>query len=442
MEKLIISGGVPLKGKVTVSGAKNVAMKAILAGLLTEEPLEIHNIPLISSVLGTIKIIEQLGASVLRRGHQITISAKNLQNHKIPLELGGLYRTSTMVMGPLLARFGKAIVPNPGGCRLGKRPVNWHTEALVKMGAKITYTHGYFYAETKRLLGAHIRFEKNTHTGTESIILAAVLALGETVLENAAAEPEIDDLIRMLNQMGAQIRRTHKRTIVINGVQKLHGTTYTIMPDRNEAVTFAAAAIATYGDVLVSGTQREHLLAFLKGLDDIGGGWEAIDQNTTRFYWKQPLRKSDIVTGAHPEFMTDWQQPWAVLATQAQGVSTIHETVFECRFSYVSELRKMGAKMEFYDPKVSNPQEYYNFNWNDRIQGYHQGIKIFGPTKLHEAILEMDDIRAGATLVVAALAASGRSVLTEVNHLDRGYEKLDERLKTLGAKTERVQEEL
>jgi UDP-N-acetylglucosamine 1-carboxyvinyltransferase len=401
----------------------------------------IRNVPLISSVLGTIKIIEPLGVKVHRYDHQMTISGKHTHSHTVPLELGGYYRTATMVVGPLLARYKKAVVPNPGGCRLGKRPIDWHMQALEKMGASVTYRDGYFYAETKQLHGATIRFDKNTHTGTETIILAAVLAQGKTVIENAAAEPEVDDLIAMLNQMGAHITR-QKRTITIEGVPKLHGVSYTVMPDRNEVVTFAIAAIATKGDITVTGGDRADLLAFLQALDEVGAGWEAIDQKTTRFYWRQPLKNMSIVTGPYPAFMTDWQQPWAVLATQSAGVSTIHETVFESRFSYVSELKKMGAKIEFYEPHVENPETFYNFNWADRISGFNQGIKIYGPTPLHEAVMEMTDIRAGATLLVAALVANGTSVLSEVDHMDRGYEQLDGRLRTLGAKITRISDEI
>src|SRR3990167_283416 len=370
------------------------------------------------------------------------IKGNGLNGFAIPLDMGGLYRTATMVIGPLLQRFGKAIVPNPGGCRLGKRPVDWHIHALEKMGATITYQDGYFVAVAKQLHGTKIEFAKNTHTGTETVILAAVLAEGETVIENAAAEPEVDDLIRMLVTMGAEISRPKERTIVISGVKKLHDTTYTIMPDRNEVVTFAIAAAATCGNVLIKGTQREYLTAFLQALDKAKVGWEAISADSTRFFVKGPIKPTNIISGPYPAFMTDWQQPWAVLTTLARGVSRIHETVFERRFSYVSELTKMGAKIKFYHPRVRNPDTFYNFNWQDRIPGYYQGVKIIGPTKLHDAILEMTDIRAGATLLVAALAATGTSVLTEVEHLDRGYEKLDERLKNLGADIKRIKEEL
>ncbi len=441
MEKLIITGGKPLQGQVTVGGAKNVAMKVILAGLLTDELLTVHNIPLISSVLGTTKIVEPLGVSVIRKNHTLEISGKNVHTHKVPMELGGLYRTATMVMGPLLARFGRAVVPNPGGCRLGKRPVDWHTQALEKMGVKIKYKDGYFWAETKKLRGANIAFPKNTHTGTETVILAAVLADGDTIIENAAEEPEIDDLIRFLVEMGANIKRSNRK-IIIRGVKRLHGVTYTIMSDRNEVVTYAVAGVATGGDIVIEGTQREYLRAFLGKLDEGGVGWDPIDAHSTRFYRKESLTATHVETSPYPGFMTDWQAPWAVLMTQANGTSSIHETVFESRFSYVGELKKMGAKIDFFDPNIPEPHEYYNFNWDDRIKDYYQGIKIHGPHPLHEGVVEITDLRAGATLVVAALVARGKSVVIGTGHIDRGYERFDEQLRKLGANIKRVKEEL
>lgn len=417
-----------------------MAMKVILAGLLTDEELVIHNVPFISSVLGTAKIVGPLGVKVKRSNHTLTISGKNIHSYKVPLELAGIYRTAPMVIGPLLARFGKAIVPNPGGCRIGKRPIDWLVDALSKMGAKITYKEGYFHAEG-HLKGSRVQFQKNTHTGTETIILAGVLVDGETVIENAAEEPEIDDLIQLLNHMGARIERSG-RLIKIHGVRKLAGTTYTIMPDRNEAVTYAVAAIATHGDVIVHGTQRYHLKSFLEKLDEAEAGWEPLSDDTTRFFWKNQIKKTALQTRPHPGFMTDWQAPWAVLMTQAPGISTIHETVFESRFQYVLELRKMGAKIEFFDPKVENPSDFYNFNWQDKVEGYYQGIKIYGPQKLHEAVMEISDLRAGATLVVAALVAKGKSVLLGVEHIDRGYERFDEQLRQLGANIKRIKEEI
>ncbi|MCX6794244.1 MAG: UDP-N-acetylglucosamine 1-carboxyvinyltransferase [Candidatus Gottesmanbacteria bacterium] len=443
MDKFIITGGVPLKGEITVAGAKNVALKILVASLLTDEEIIIRNVPFISDVTLMLEVLAVLGVKHSRDYHTIHVIHNHIHNVKVPLEVAARLRTSSMVLGPLLARYGVATTPNPGGCRLGARPIDRHISALKDMGADIQYhsDDGYFYAKAKELHGATIRFPKNTHTGTETLILAAVLARGRTILKNVAEEVEIDDLITCLNQMGANIRRTPPRTIVIEGVTKLHGTEYAIMPDRNEEVTFAIAGVMTGGDIIVKNSQRANLTAFLSEFARAGGHFEKIDDTTTRYCCKGKLKATDIVTSPHPGFMTDWQAPWAVLMTQAKGTSTIHETVFESRFSYVSELTKMGAHIEFFDPKVASPEAFYNFNWADRVEGYHQGIKIKGPTTLHNAVLAIDDLRAGATLVLAALSAPGESVVHGVEQVDRGYEKIEERLRALGAQIERVTEE-
>jgi UDP-N-acetylglucosamine 1-carboxyvinyltransferase len=443
MDKFIITGGIPLKGEIAVEGAKNVALKILVASLLTDEEIIIHNVPNIHDVTLMLEVLAVLGVKHRRDGHSIHVTHTHVHDAKVPLDLASHLRTSSMVMGPLLARYGSATTPNPGGCRLGARPIDRHISALLDMGADIQYhsDDGYFYAKTKELHGATVKFLKNTHTGTETLILAAVLAHGKTVLENAAEEVEIDDLIRCLNQMGANIRRTEQRTIVIEGVQSLHGTEYTIIPDRNEEVTFAIASVITHGDMIVKNSTRANLGAFLDAYTQAGGGFESIDATTTRYFGSEHLHATDIVTQSHPGFMTDWQAPWAVLMTQAAGRSTIHETVFESRFSYVSELKKMGAAIEFFDPLVEDPEGFYNFNWTDRVEGYHQGITITGPTPLHNAVLGIDDLRAGATLVLAALSAPGESVVHGVEQVDRGYEKIEERLRALGANIKRVTEE-
>jgi UDP-N-acetylglucosamine 1-carboxyvinyltransferase len=443
MDKLIITGGVPLKGNVTVAGAKNVALKILVASLLTDDEMIIHNVPQIRDVFFMLEVLKELGVEARVDGHTIRTTHMHIPDAKVPLEVGARLRTSSMVMGPLLARYGLATVPNPGGCRLGARPIDRHIEALKKMGAEITYhsEDGYFYGKTRMLQGATIRFVKNTHTGTETLILAAVLAHGRTILENAAEEVEIDDLIACLNQMGAKIRREKSRKIIIDGVRSLHGTEYTIMPDRNEEITFAIAAVMTGGDILVKNSSRHNLQIFLSAFSKAGGIAQPVDETTTRYQSDGILKPSDIITGPFPGFMTDWQAPWAVMMTQAKGVSTIHETVFESRFSYVSELKKMGADIEFFDPAVPSPEKFYNFNWADRVAGYHQGIRITGPTPLHNAVLEINDLRAGATLILAALSAPGESIIHGVEQVDRGYEKIEERLQALGARIARVTEE-
>ena len=437
MERLIIQGGRKIKGEIRVSGAKNVAMKVLLTGLLTHKPIQVKNIPLISSVTGTADFIRHLGVKVHFYDHTVKIQGQGLSKFSLPLEMGGLYRTATMVLGPLLNTFGKASVPNPGGCRLGARPVDRHITGLKKMGVKIKYQEGYFQATCKKLTGTRYKFPKNSHTGTETLILAAVKAEGETILENASLEPEVDDLINILCRMGAKIKRLNNRSIVIKGVKKLIGCEYNIMPDRNEVVTFAIASIASNGNLLIKGAQNSNLKDFLKILTKIGIPYRIIDENSILFKSPKKFNSSHIITRPHPGFMTDWQAPWALLMTQAEGKSTIHETIFEDRFNYVSQLLKMGAKIEQYSPQVKNKNEFYNFDWSNNHPVF-QAIRIQGNTPLHEAVLEVADLRAGATLVIAASIAEGTSIIYGLNHIDRGYEKIETRLAGLGVSIKRL----
>ena len=443
MEKFIVSGPTVLHGDVTIAGAKNVALKAIVVSLLTEEPVILHNMPHIRDVLLMLEVVRSLGAKATFEGNTVQIVDGKTGNTTVPLEIGARLRTSSMVLGPMLSRYGKAMIPNPGGCRIGARPIDRHIDGLKAMGATIDYssTDGFFHAEAKHLHGADITFEKNTHTGTETLILAAVLADGTTVLHNAAEEVEIDDLIALLCAMGANIKRTGAREITIVGVAKLHGAEYTIMSDRNEEVTFAIAAVVSKGKIIVHHSERKFLKEFLTVFEKAGGKYRVVDDTTTEYFYEGPLTAVDVTTGQHPGFMTDWQAPWAILMTQATGVSTIHETVFENRFSYVEELKKMGATIEYFDPEVTNPKEFYNFNFEDKARDAHQAIRIMGPTPLHNAITSMSDLRAGATVVLAAIIAKGQSYIHGVDQIDRGYEHIEERLRSLGASIERIEED-
>lgn len=443
MDIFVVAGPTPLTGEITVAGAKNVALKALVATLLTDEEVILENIPHIGDVAAMADVLKSLGATVSFSSHTARIQSKKMLATRMPLELGARLRTSSMVVGPLLARSGNATIPNPGGCRIGARPIDRHIQGLMHMGAHIRYhsEDGYFHASAPQgLHGVTFEFPKNTHTGTETLMLAAVLAKGTTILKNAAEEVEVDDLIGLLSRMGAHIRRSGPREIIIEGVEALHGVSYRIAPDRNEEVTFAIAAAITNGSIVVHASQQKALDAFTVPFLRAGGGIEVIDQATTRYFRKGPLIAMDVTTAPYPGFMTDWQAPWAVLMTQARGVSTIHETVFESRFSYVRELQKMGAKIDFYDPEVKNPESFYNFNWVDRVHDAHQGIRITGPTPLHNAILDIADLRAGATLLLAALVAQGESVVHGVAHIDRGYEHIEDRLRVLGAHIKRIQE--
>lgn len=432
---------------MSVSGSKNSALKALVAACMTKEEVTIENIPLISDFFIMKDIIEELGGTVKITDHRAVVQMKEFAKTEISLETAARIRTSSMFLAPLLSRVGRATIPNPGGCRIGARPIDRTIEGLSRMGALVSYRSedGYFHArlsspKRKRLTCGTYRFTKNTHTGTETLILAAALAEGTTILENAAEEPEIDELIKLLNAMGGRIERRGNRTITIHGVERLHGTTITIQPDRNEVVTLAVAAIITRGDIFIPDIKKGPILAFLNALSSAGGGIEETSRGI-RFFAKGSLLARDVTTGAYPHFMTDWQGPWAVLMTKARGTSVIHETVYENRFGYASELIKMGADITLFNPVVENPETFYNFNMEDNKHEYFHAIKIRGPVDLHNAVVTMTDLRAGATLLLAALAARGTSVIFGVEHLDRGYERLEERLRSLGADIERTHDE-
>ncbi|MFH1186692.1 MAG: UDP-N-acetylglucosamine 1-carboxyvinyltransferase [Candidatus Levyibacteriota bacterium] len=442
LEKMIIKGKNKLTGTISVSGSKNVALKAIVAACLTSEEVTIENIPLITDFRIMAEIVEELGGKVKINDHSITLRIKEIKTNKITLSKAAEIRTSFMFLAPLLARKGKAIIPNPGGCRIGARPIDRIIKGLLRMGTVVDYDSedGYFHASlsSPKFKGTRYVFSKNTHTGTETMLLAAVLAEGTTVLRNAAEEPEVDELIAFLNKMGAQIKRTDRRVITIHGVKKLHGTTFKIGFDRNEIVTFAIAAVLTEGDIFIKGISRVGLEEFLSKLDEAGGGCEE-KENGIRFFYKGKLKAVKVITSFYPGFMTDWQGPWTVLMTKANGTSVIHEAVYENRFTYAEELNKMGAKLKLFNPKLEDPEDFYNFNIHDD-NGYFHAAKIYGPVKLHNAVLNVSDLRAGATLVLAALAARGESIIFGLEHLDRGYEDFVLRLRDLGASIRRITE--
>lgn len=442
METFVIKGGTKLKGEMSVSGSKNVALKAMVAACLTDEEVVIENIPLISDFRVMVDIIEELGGKVKIKDHTAIVKIQKIKKTRISLEKAASIRTSAMFLAPLLARRGEAIIPNPGGCRIGARPIDRIIKGIEKMGVSVVYdSHdGYFYLTSKdRMKSINYKFEKNTHTGTETLILASVLARGETILDNAAEEPEVSELINLLNLMGANVRRVNRRKIIINGVSKLHGAKFRILPDRNEIVTFATAAIITKGDIFIKDIDTKGLEEFLDILKKAGGGFEK-KNNGIRFYYINGVSPTNITTSFYPGFMTDWQGPWLILMTQGEGISTIHETVYENRFGYVGELRKMGAKIELFSPVVRNPKEFYNFNFEDNKPEYKHAARIYGPVDFHNAAINISDLRAGATLVLAALAANGESVVFGVEHLDRGYEDFDRRIKKLGGNIKRVNE--
>ena len=444
-----VTGGTPLHGSVRIGGAKNASYKLLIAAMLANSPTNsqsrLLNFSRISDVTLVADIIEYLGGKTDRSCERaIFVEPSTIHDHFINPEHGEQGRFSSMFIPVLLHHFGKAIVPMPGGDKIGKRPLERHFEGLEALGAKVEQKDGLFHATAKQLIGTTYTFAKNTHTGTETLLMAAVRAKGTTILKNAAQEPEIDDLIKFLNNMGGKITRIEPRTIRIEGVNELHGTIHKIIPDRNEAVSYACAAIASKGDVIIENARAEHLESFLEALEHIGAGFEIGDYGI-RFFYKGPLTATDITTNIEPGFMTDWQPLMATLLTQCQGTSTLHETVMSKRFQYVPALQAMGAKIEYMHIPVENPEQAYNFNIDeaynpeeDTQTKHPHAIKIYGPAKLKAGTYKIQDLRHGATLIMAAMIAEGTSILTNLDQVDRGYEDLDTRLRSMGAKIERV----
>jgi len=423
MQKFVISGGLPLSGEVPIAGAKNAVLKMMAAAALTPEPVTLSNTPNISDVAILAEVMTDIGFAVRREnGDAIEIRAGEARWPFVPLEAARKMRASFILLGPMLARFGRVILPNPGGDRIGRRPVDFHVAAMERLGAVIEYRNGYYYASAPAdgLRGAHVEFPTVTVMGTENAMLAATLARGTTVIDNAALEPEIDDLIAMLCAMGARIERSADRRIEIEGVDALHGAEHRVLGDRLEAETFAIAAAITRGTVVLRGIDPRHLGAFLEVADRIGLAYEAdAGASTLRILPATgPLRAVDIRTDPYPGFATDFQAPLSVLLTQADGVSTIHETIFEDRMDHARELVKMGADVELLDERRA---------------------RITGPTPLHAAEVAIADLRAGATLILAALIASGTSVIDGVEHVDRGYEQIEAKLVALGARITRIE---
>lgn len=436
-QKLIIQGGTPLTGVVRVGGAKNASYKLMIAAIAGSSKSRLLNLPEIADVKMVATIISELGGRAWDAGPKtMFIDPAEINKTILDGKYGKISRASTLFIGPLLARFKEARVPLPGGDKIGKRPLGRHLDGLEKLGVSWTHKDDFLTLKAPELKGTNYRFEKNTHTGTETLIMTAVMAKGRTILENAAIEPEIDDLISFLNSMGARIRRRAHRVIEIEGVESLHGAIYKVMPDRNESVSYACGAIATKGDVVIENARYQDLTAFIEKVEEAGGGCEIGDYGV-RFYYKGPLRATDVITEIHPGFMTDWQPLWATLICHAHGKSIIHETVMQNRFQYMDQLIQMGAKIKPFEPEVMHPEKLYNFNWSDRSPSDIHAIEIDGPTSFKGGEFEVHDLRAGATIMLAAISGIGQTVLTNIDQIDRGYENIDYKLKSLGANIER-----
>ena len=421
MDKFVIRGGNPLLGTVRVSGAKNAALPAMAAALLTEEPVILENVPQVRDIETERKLLAAMGAEVElgygRAQHRTTICCRNLFNPEASYELVKTMRASTLVLGPLLARMKHARVSLPGGCAIGARPIDLHLKGLEKLGARISQEHGYIEARAERLKGARVVFEKITVTGTEDLMMAAALAEGQTVLENCAREPEVLDLATLLNKMGAQIEGAGTHTIRIQGVDSLHGARHRIIPDRIEAGTFIVAGALTGGDLLVSGCDPHHLGALLQKLEECGVQVQT-NGDSVRVTGNGPLKSADIITEEYPGFPTDMQAQFMALATQAEGVSIVTENIFENRFMHAQELVRMGA--------------------NVRVEGTRAVVR--GKTPLSGAAVQASDLRASASLVLAALVAEGETIIDRVYHIDRGYERIEEKLRGVGAQVRRIGE--
>ena len=421
MDKFLITGGKPLNGSVTISGAKNSALPAMAAGLLTAEPLLLHNLPMVRDIITMGKLLAYMGASVSVSefpAANYTIASPTINEAVAPYELVKTMRASILTLGPALARTGVAHISLPGGCAIGARPVDLHLSALEKMGAEIHTAHGYIEARApkSRLKGARLAFEKITVTGTENILMAAALAEGETILENAAREPEVTDLVVLLRKMGAQIEGDGTQTLHIRGVECLHGAEHSIIPDRIEAGTFLVAGAITNGDVTLTDCEPRHLEAVIAKLRQAGVTIEQTGSQQLRVRGIRRLVAADLTTEEYPGFATDMQAQYMALATQAEGMSTISETIFENRFLHALEMKRMGA--------------------NITIDGHH--AVVHGPSELTATTVQASDLRASAGLVLAALIASGQTVVERVYHIDRGYERIVEKLSSLGADISRV----
>jgi UDP-N-acetylglucosamine 1-carboxyvinyltransferase len=419
MDKLRIIGGRPLEGRVQVSGAKNSALPCMAATLLTAETVILHNLPYVRDIITMRRLLEDLGCQVLMPElRTLKVSASGVEILEAPYELVKTMRASVLALGPLVARFGQAVVSLPGGCAIGQRPIDLHLSALEKLGAKVSLEGGNVVARAERLQGREIYFDKVTVTGTENLMMAAALAEGVTTLNNAAREPEVLDLAELLSKMGARIQGAGTSTIRIEGVEKLGGAEHTIVPDRIEAGTFVAAAAMTGGELEIVNCNPQHLTAVLDKFEETGVVIEQPNAFSLRVKVTGDVKPSDVTTLPYPGFPTDMQAQYMTLMTRARGISVITETIFENRFMHASELLRMGAHI--------------------RLNGRQAVVE--GNGGLMGARIQASDLRASASLVIAGLAARGETIIDRVYHIDRGYEKIEEKLRAVGANIERLRD--
>lgn len=430
---LKIEGPQRVEGEVVISGAKNAASKMMVASLLTEEPVILHNFPRIDEIDIVRELVERMGAKVQIRDHTLVLETPEIVTDEV-VGLSRANRISVLALPALLHRKGKAVLPIVGGDRIGPRPVNYHLDALRAMGAEIDESGDKFIAMAPNgLSGTHVKLPYPSVGATENILLAGVLAKGRTVIENAALEPEILDLIMMLQNMGAIIELGTGRVISIDGVDRLRGASHEILPDRMEAASYACMALATGGRIFCRNARQGDMITFLNSVRRIGADYEVMG-NGIVFFRKGPMRGIDLETDTHPGFMTDWQQPFTLVLTQCEGTSVVHETVYEDRFGYTRELNRLGAQITVFDKCLGElPCRF-------RTKRHPHSVIVQGPTPLKSipGTLDIFDIRAGITLVIAALCCEGTTLLKGLEHLDRGYENLLGKLQGLGIRAERV----
>lgn len=439
-DSYLIKGGKPLKGEVILSGAKNVALKTIIGALMFEGNVVLKNIPKINDVLDLIELIKSLGVKAdFIKKNTLIINSDSLKSNRVELQYGSKIRVSFMLFAPLLHRFGECFVPNPGGCRIGARPIDRIINGLVTLGIKVDYDSetGYYHAKIVNKPKGRYLFKKPSHTGTELLMMIGLMTDEKVEIDNIANEPEIDDLILYLTSSGANIKKVEKKIIISKGSKLKQKNDFIIMSDRNEFVTYATLAVASHGDVTINPIDENLITSFLEIMREAGAGVERISNYKYRLYYQGEIKPVNIETSPHPGFMTDWQPSWAILMLKANGSSVIHERVFENRFSYVEELKKLGAKIDFVDVKIENPQSFYHFNF-EKEHEYKQTIKIQGKELLHNAVLNIFDLRAGAALACAALLADGESVVNGASILERGYEDFVEKIKKLGGEIKKV----
>ena len=417
MEKLLIRGGNQLSGKITCSGAKNAALPMIASTILSDEKVTLRNLPYLQDITTMFELLGSMGSDIiLDENMNFTISSKDLKDTEARYELVKTMRASILVLGPLVAKYGKAKIALPGGCAIGSRPVNYHLDSLEKMGAKIKLKNGYIEASSKKLKGAEIKFDGITVTGTENIMMAAALAEGKTTLTNVAKEPEIIDLANMLNSMGAKIDGAGSDRITIEGVDNLTGTNFEIPADRIEAGTYLAAAAVTKGDITIEGINPNRLMKVIDKLKDAGANIEYQNNAISICMNKDVPNSVDITTAPFPEFPTDMQAQFSVINAISNGTANIYETVFENRFMHILELNRMGCDIS--------------------VNGNHAIIK--GVKSLSGAEVMATDLRASASLILAGLCAKGETIVDRIYHIDRGYERIEEKLNYLGANIVRL----